>query len=128
MENGMKTKQNTFEEIVDTYLEDGGNPFPDEYFPDQKEIGKYGLLHLDFLEKKQRGKLNLLEGTGKLSAYLYEIDTQAHDMLFSLIAELSKSQGIDEHLKETDQLLWAQMMNNVKAQAEEIVLKEIVYA
>ena len=123
----MKTSQKTFEQIVATYLEDGGNPFPDEYFPDQKEIGKYGLLHLDFLEKKQRGKLNLLEGTGRLNAYLYEIDTQAHDMLFSLIEEISKTQKIDEHLKENDQLLWAQIMNNVKAQAEEIVLKEIVY-
>ena len=124
----MKTSQKTFEQIVATYLEDGGNPFPDEYFPDQKEIGKYGLLHLDFMEKKQRGKLNLLEGTGKLNAYLYEIDTQAHDMLFALIEELSKAQVIDEQLKATDQLKWAQMMNNVKAQAEEIVLKEIVYA
>ena len=69
-----------------------------------------------------------MTGRGELNAYLYEIDTQAHDMLFSLIAELSKAQGIDEHLKETDQLFWAQMMNNIKAQAEEIVLKEIVYA
>ena len=123
----MKERKTTFEEIIATYLEDGGNPFPDEYFPDQKEIGNYGLLHLDFLEKKQRGKLNGLTGRGELNAYLYEIDTQAHDILFSLIAELSKSQGIDEHLKETDQLKWVQMMNNVKAQAEEIVLKEIVY-
>ena len=123
----MKERKTTFEEIVATYLEDGGNPFSDESFPDQKEIGKYGLLHLDFLDKKQRGKLNGLTGRGELNAYLYEIDTQAHDMLFSLIAELSKAQGIDEHLKETDQLRWAQMMNNVKAQAEEIVLKEIVY-
>ena len=128
MENGMKTKRNTFEQIVATYLEDGGNPFPDEYFPDQKEIGKYGLLHLDFLEKKQRGKLNGLTGRGELNAYLYEIDTQAHDMLLSLVDELSKVHGIDEQLKATDQLRWAQMMNNVKSQAEEIVLKEIVYA
>ena len=124
----MKERKTIFEEIVATYLEDGGNPFPDEYFPDQKEIGKYGLLHLDFLDKKQRGKLNVLTGRGELNAYLYEIDTQAHDMLFSLIAELSKTQGIDEHLKGTDQLFWAQMMNNIKAQAEKIVLKEIVYA
>ena len=54
----MKTKRNTFEQIVATYLEDGENPVPYEYFPDQNEIGKYGLLHLDFMEKKQRGKLN----------------------------------------------------------------------
>ena len=124
----MKERKTTFEEIVASYLEDGGNPFPDESFSDQKEIGKYGLLHLDFLEKKQRGKLNGLTGRGELNAYLYEIDTQAHDMFFSLIEELSKAQGIDEHLKETDQLFWAQMMNTIKAQAEEIVLKEIVYA
>ena len=124
----MKERKPTFEEIVATYLEDGGNPFPDEYFPDQKEIGKYGLLHLDFLEKKQRGKLNGLTGRGELNAYLYEIDTQAHDMLFSLIAELSKAQGIDEHLKATDQLRWVQMMNNVRNSAEETIMRELILA
>ena len=124
----MKERKTTFEEIVATYLEDGGNPFPDEYFSDQKEIGKYGLLHLDFLEKKQRGKLNGLTGRGELNAYLYEIDTQAHDMLFSLIAELSKAQGIDEHLKETDQLRWVQMMNNVRNSAEDTIMHELILA
>ena len=124
----MKERKTTFEEIVASYLEDGGNPFPDEYFSDQKEIGKYGLLHLDFLEKKQRGKLNGLTGRGELNAYLYEIDTQAHDMLFALIAELSKAQGIDEHLKETDQLRWVQMMNNVRNSAEETIMRELILA
>ena len=124
----MKERKTTFEEIVATYLEDGGNPFSDESFPDQKEIGKYGLLHLDFLEKKQRGKLNGLTGRGELNAYLYEIDTQAHDMLFSLIAEFSKAQGIDEHLKETDQLRWVQMMNNVRNSAEETIMHELILA
>jgi hypothetical protein len=80
------------------------------------------------MEKKQRGKLNGLTGRGELNAYLYEIDTQAYDMLFALIEKLSKAQGIDEQLKVADQLKWTQMMNNVKAQAEEMVLKEIVYA
>jgi hypothetical protein len=128
MENGMKTKQNTFEKIVATYLEDGGNPFPDEYFPDQKEIGKYGLLHLDFMEKKQRGKLNGLTGRGELNAYLYEIDTQAYDMLFALIEKLSKAQGIDEHLKATDQMRWVQMMNNIRSSAEETIMRELILA
>ena len=53
----MKERKTTFEEIVATYLEDGGNPFPNESFPDQKEIGKYGLLHLDFLEKSNEESL-----------------------------------------------------------------------
>lgn len=54
-------------------------------------------------------------------------DEQAHEMLTSLTVELSKTQGIDEHLKETDKMRWVQMMNNIKAQAEEIVSKEIVF-
>ena len=69
-----------------------------------------------------------MTGRGEINAYLYEIDTQARDMLFSLIEKLAKAQGIDEQLKATDQLQWTQMLNNIKAQAEEIVLKEIVYA
>jgi len=56
------------------------------------------------------------------------MDEQAHEMLTSLTVELAKSQGIDEHLKETDQMRWVQMMNNVRSSAEETIMRELILA
>ena len=64
---------------------------------------------------------------GNLNSYLREIDAQAIEMMESLISSLADQRGIDEKLKQQNALLWAAEMNNIKASAEEIVLKEVVY-
>ena len=74
--------------------------------PEQKQIGKYGKMHLDYLKHHRRGRYSALLGEGRLNAYLADVDEQANEMLSSLTVELAKSQGIDEHLKSTDQLRW----------------------
>ena len=124
MENVMK--QTIYEQLGGTYRDENGNLVPDVELPEQKPIGKYGRMHLDYLKQHRRGRYSALLGEGRLNAYLAEIDEQAHDKLISLTVELAKTQGIDEHLKATDQLRWVQLMNNVRSQAEEIVIKEIV--
>ena len=83
-------------------------------------------MHLDYLKQHRRGRYSTLLGEGRLNAYLSEIYEQAHEILSSLTVKLAKTQGIDEHLKATDQMRWVQMMNNVRSQAEEIVIKELV--
>lgn len=123
----MKDTKTIYEQLGGTYCEENGNLVPDVELPEQKPIGKYGRMHLDYLKQHRRGRYSALLGVGRLNAYLSEIDEQAHEMLSSLSAELAKTQGIDEHLKETDQLRWVQMMNNVKTQVEEIVLKQIIF-
>ncbi len=85
-------------------------------------------MHLDYLKQHRRGRYSALLGEGRLNAYLSEIDEQAHEMLSSLTVELAKIQDIDEHLKETDQLRWVQMMNNVRNSAEEIIMRELILA
>ena len=124
MENGMK--QTIYEQLGGTYREENGNLVPDVELPEQKPIGKYGKMHLDYLKQHRRGRYSALLGEGRLNTYLAEIDEQAQEMLSSLTVELAKTQGIDEHLKATDQMRWVQMMNNVRSQAEEIVIKELV--
>ena len=119
--------KNKFEELGGTYREENGLIVPDVELPEQKPLGKYGKMHLDYLKQHRRGRYYALLGEGRLNAYLSEIDEQAHEMISSLIVEFAKTQGIDEHLKETDQLRWIQMMNNVKTQVEEIVLKQIIF-
>ena len=64
---------------------------------------------------------------GRLNAYLHEIDVQANEMVEAIVANLARERGIDEKLKASDALKWVAEMNNIKASAEEIVLREVVY-
>ncbi|MBQ8742619.1 MAG: TnpV protein [Clostridia bacterium] len=120
-------KQTIYEQLGGTYREENGSFIPDVELPEQKPIGKYGRMHLDYLKQHRRGRCSALLGEGRLNTYLSEIDEQAHEMLTFLTVELAKTQGIDEHLKATDQMRRVQMMNNVRLQAVEIVAKELLY-
>ena len=126
MENGMK--QTIYEQLGGTYREEKGNLVPDVELPEQKPIGKYGRMHLDYLKQHRRGRYSALLGEGQLNAYLADVDEQAHEMLSSLTVELAKTQALDEHLKATDQMRWVQMMNNVRSSAEETVMRELILA
>lgn len=121
-------KQTIYEQLGGTYREENGNLVPDVELPEQKSIGKYGRMHLDYLKKHRRGRYSALLGEGRLNAYLADVDEQAQEMLSSLTVELAKTQGIDEQLKTTDQMRWVQMMNNVRNSAEETVLRELILA
>ena len=124
----MKDTKTIYEQLGGTYREEKGNLVPDVELPEQKPIGKYGRMHLDYLKQHRRGRYSALLGEGRLNAYLADVDEQAHEMLTSLTVELAKTQGIDEHLKATDQMRWVQMMNNVRNSAEETVMRELILA
>ena len=106
----------------------------EQYYPmleiaEQKEhkIGKYGLLHRDYIKQHKRGIYITLLTEGKINAYLHEIDVQANEMTETIVANLARERGIDEELKASDAIKWVAEMNNIKASAEEIVLREVVY-
>ena len=112
-----------------TYTERDGILYPDLSLPKQPDcpIGKYGQMRLDFLKKHRRGTYTTLLTEGRLLAHLSAIDREAHSQVEIITKELAKQRGIDEILKATDQLRWVQEMNYCKAQAEEIVLRDVVY-
>ena len=91
------------------------------------EIGKYGHLHLDFIKKHRRGTYTTLLTEGRLNEHLQNIDEQAHEQIDLHIAQMAKQMDITEELKASEPMRWVQMMNNIKASAEEIVLKGVVY-
>ncbi len=124
----MKEEKTIYEQLGGTYREENGKLVPDVELPEQKPIGKYGKMHLEYLKQHRRGRYSTLLGEGRLNAYLSEIDEQAHKMLTSLTVELAKTQGIDEHLKATDQMRWVQMMNNVRNTAEATIMRELILA
>ena len=106
----------------------------EQYYPmleitERKEhrIGKYGLLHRDYIKQHKRGRYTTLLTEGKLNAHLHEIDVQVNAMVEAIVANLAQERGIDEELKASDPLKWVAEMNNIKTSAEEIVLQEVSY-
>ena len=93
----------------------------------EHHIGRYGLLHRDYIKQHRKGTYTTLLTEGTLNAHLHEIDTQANSMVEAIVANLARERGIDEELKAYDALKWVAEMNNIKASAEEIVLREVIY-
>ena len=116
-----------YETLGGTYHEENARLIPEIKLPEQKEIDKYGRLHLEYLKKHRKGRYTNLLSEGALNQRLYEIDLEAKQMVESIITRLAAERGIDENLKDRDMLGWVAEMNNIKASAEEIVLREVVY-
>ena len=125
----MKTIFDSFYETLGgTYREENGHLIPNVTLPEQTDyqIGKYGRMHLDYIKQHRRGRYTTLLTEGKLNTRLQEIDLEANEMLETIIPRLATETGIDENLKARDMLRWVAEMNNIKANAEEIVLREVV--
>lgn len=100
---------------------------PNLVLPEEEySIGKYGLMRKHFLQEHRKGTYSTLLLSGRLNEHLHEIDEQAHDFVSGTVKQLAAAQGIDEALKAHDQMAWVGAMNAVKAQAEEMVVREIV--
>ena len=118
-----------YETLGGTYREENGRLIPEMKLPEQTnyQIGKYGQFYLDYIKNHRRGRYTTLLTEGKLNARLHEIDLEANKMLETTITCLASERGIDENLKARDMLRWVAEMNNIKASAEEIVLREVIY-
>ncbi len=90
-------------------------------------LGKWGMLHKDYLEKHNRVFFNVLLTQGKLYQHCAEIENQANDMYDILIEQLKESEGVTEKLKEDNQWEWIQKINNIQQRAREIVCNELIY-
>ena len=124
-----KNFDNLYENLGGTYREENGHLITNIVLPKQTDyqIGKYGRMHLDYIKQHRRGRYTTLLSEGKLNARLHEIDLEANEMLDTIIPRFAAEMGIDEDLKARNMLRWVSEMNNIKASAEEIVLREEVY-
>ena len=123
-----KNFESLYENLGGTYREENGHLIPDIALPEQTnyQIGKYGRMHLDYIKSHRRGRYTTLLTEGALNTRLHEIDLEANEMLETIIPRLTAERGIDENMKALDMLRWVTEMNNIKANAEEIVLREVV--
>lgn len=95
---------------------------------EEQPISVWGHRHLRYLKEYRRGTYINLLTSGRLNAYLAEIDKQAQERFERLIEGMKQAQGITEQLKAENQLEWVQRLNNIRTCAREIVNEEIIYA
>ena len=80
------------------------------------------------MQEHRKGLYLELVLAGKLNEHLHQIDEDCNQMMERLVEQMKEKQGVTEELKMQDQMAWVGKMNNIRACAEEIVEKEIVYA
>ena len=112
-----------------SYTKSGDYLLPDLILKDKEQfnIGKYGLLRLNYIKKYQLGLYFDLLVNDKLNEYLHNVDTIVMEKVQKLIKELTEKENITEELKSSNQILWIGKMNNIKNMVEEIILKEYIY-
>ena len=113
-----------------TYTQVGDVLLPNLTLPEQpkRNLTKYGLLRRSYLKQHRPGLFNRLWLNGTLFSHLLEVEDQANEMLERMMPSLAQTAGATEELKSRDPLAWVGLMNSCKAQAEEIILAELVYS
>ena len=95
---------------------------------ENKPLGKYGRMRKAYLQEYRPALWNSMILSEILYPHLREIDETANRRMEQLMPELMKLNGVTEDLKASDPMKWVGLMNNLKAQAEETVLAELIYS
>ena len=110
-----------------TYSTVGDYQLPNLTLPQQeKALGKYGRLRRTYLMKHRPVLYNSMLLSGTLHPYLLEVEQTAENQMQQTMEQLLKQDPAPD--KAQNQLMWVQHMNSLKAQAEELVLTELIYS
>ena len=112
------------------YRKCGDYYIPNLTLRDTKEysIGKYGWMRRTYLEKHRPFLYHELLVTERLMAHLEEIDTACREQLEVMEKDMMAQEGVTEALKAADQMEWVRRCNSIRSRAEEVILRELVYA
>lgn len=117
-----------FEQNGGTYTKIGDYLIPNlEWSQKKHNIGKYGMLHKEYIKKNHLCFYSSLLLTGNLFDYLEKIDCKARNELEQLISFIAEKEGVTEKLKAENQLKWVGLMNAIKQSAEEYIMNEYIY-
>ena len=113
-----------------TYTQAGDYLFPNMALPEQpdRDLGKYGRMCLRYLKEHRPVLWGTMAMDGTLFSHCLEIEDTANSRLEAMMPQLAKAAGATEQLKARDQMKWVGLMNSCKAQAEEIMLSELIYS
>ena len=90
-------------------------------------LGKWGMLHKDYLLKYKKVVFATLLTEGKLYQHCAEIEKQAIKMFDTLVDQMKEAEGVTEKMKEENQLEWVCRMQNIEERARELVTTELIY-
>lgn len=94
---------------------------------EEQPFGIWGQRHKHYLKEHRKATYTTLLTSGKLNAYLAEIDKQVQERFKRLMEQMKQAQGITEQLKAENALEWVGRINNIRACAEEEVNSEIIF-
>ena len=102
---------------------------PEENAPEEEScsLGIWAQQHLNYIRRHKKSLYLDLYMSGRLNAYLAEINAQAEDLFLRTVKEMAVSEGVTEKLKAEDQMEWVGRMNNIRNRAEEIVSRELIF-
>ena len=102
---------------------------PNIVAPKQEKIvlNKYGRMKLKYLKEYRKADYTIMLINGTLNTHLKEIQETAQTRVEQIIDQVKEKSDLTEDMKNTDVLYWVGTMNSIKAQAEEIVFKELIY-
>ena len=120
------SNQNTIQ-----YRQVGDYLIPNLVLPPEEasvRLGRWGILHKDYLLKHKKVLFTTLLTQGKLYQHCFEVETRAQDMYDTLIEQMKEREGVTEQLKAENQMEWVRRMGNIEARAREIIYNELIYA
>ena len=122
-------KQTIYEEMGGSYSAVGDYRLPDLAMSEAElNIGPWGQRHLRYLRQRRRiSYVNLLT-TGRLPAYLAELDRQAQEMFTLLTDQYAAAEGVTEKLKAENQMEWVRQMNSIRDRVTEVIHRDLIYA
>lgn len=100
---------------------------PELSLPETEPIGRYGRMRQKYLREHRLILWNQMVLNGTLWPHLHEIEEAAQSRIDLMLPKLAAEAGATEKLKASDPLKWTRLMNSCKAQAEEVVLNELIY-
>ena len=114
---------------IEYHLE-GDYYIPNLVMPKQEKItlNKYGRIRLNYLKEYKKADYTIMLINGTLNTHIKEIQETADNRAKQIISELKVKSDLTEDMKNTDMFYWVDTMNSIKAQAEEIVFSELIYA
>src|SRR5699024_3233280 len=94
---------------------------------EQRPIGIWGQRHLRYIREHRIALYSELLTSGRLNAYLADLNEEAEAMLSRLVKQLAKKECVTEKLKAEDGMRWVQAMNNIRNRAAEVVYNDLIY-
>ena len=91
------------------------------------KLGKWGVLHKNYLLKQKKVLFTTLLTQGKLYQHCAEVENQAQQMFDALVEQMKQAEGVTEQVKEENQMLWVQKISNIQHRVNEIVCSEIIF-